>query len=114
MPSLRIGEKRERVRIERVTGTATDTGGIGPPWTTTIVATVLAAIESLTGQEAIALGGQQATLTHRIRIDYLPGIKPADRVVETASLARTFEIIGPAQHDPVKRETTLSCIEKVA
>ena len=113
---LSIGAKTERVRIESVATTTSDTGG-QVDGAVTVVATVLAAIRGLgIGQEreVIAAGGAHASLTHEIVIDYLAGIRPTMRVVETAGAApRTFEIVEAAQHDARRRETHLHCVERV-
>jgi SPP1 family predicted phage head-tail adaptor len=111
---LQAGDLRDQVRIERTTTTTTDTGDQGTP-VPVVVATDWAAIEPFTGErEQLAIGGQQTSLTHRIRFWYRTDIKPSDRIVEIEAPSRTFEIVVPPRPDPLKREIEILCVEKVS
>jgi SPP1 family predicted phage head-tail adaptor len=113
-PRLQAGDLRDQVRIERTTTTTTDTGG-QQDGVVTVIATDWAAIEPVSGtRETVAAGGQQTSLTHRIRFWYRTDIRPADRIVEIEAPARTFEIVVPPRPDPWKREIELLCVEKVS
>jgi SPP1 family predicted phage head-tail adaptor len=114
---LRAGDLRDQVRIERTVTTTTDTGGQADSGVT-VVATDWAQIEPFSAgfqtREQISLGGQQTSLTHRVRMWYRTDIRPIDRVIEVEAPGRTFEIVVPPQPDQWKREITLLCVEKVS
>ena len=115
---LKTGDLREWVRIETAGGTLSDTGGQTSTTPVVLAASVPAAIEPLPigfqAREGQALGGQQAALTHQIRMRYREDIKPSMRIVELESPNRTFEIVVPPQPDVRKREITMLCSEKVS
>lgn len=73
-------------------------------------ATVWASVEPISGKEYWASSQVQAEVTHRIRVRYLPGIRPTMRV---QFKARTFEIESIINWQERNIDLQLMCKEKV-
>lgn len=69
-----------------------------------------AAVEPFKGEEYIQLQNTQAELTAKVTIRYLPGIKPAMRVLYGD---RVFDIKSVIDPEERHRELQLMCVEKV-
>lgn len=109
MKTLRAGTLRHSVQLQQL-GTRVDDGYAGGSIPFTDVATVWAAIEPLEGFEKLEAGQFDASLSHRIRIRYYPGVRPNWRVVYGT---RVFDIKSIADLEERHREMELMCEELV-
>lgn len=105
---MRAGELRDRITIQQVAETRSDSGAIVQTWPD--VATVWAAIEGLEGREFFAAQELNAQVTSKIAIRYLAGIVPKMRVVFGA---RTFDIQAVIDPDGRRRELQLMVVEVI-
>jgi SPP1 family predicted phage head-tail adaptor len=105
---MEAGSLRHRITIQQRTDTQDSYGEPIPAWTT--FATVWAAVEPQSGQEAtIAMSQQQeARLRVRVRVRYRTGISTLMRI---AWQGRLFQIEGMAEVKSNRREIHLICFE---
>ena len=75
---MRAGDLRHRVTLERKEANRDAYGGELVTWQP--VATVWAAVEPLKGREFFSASQDNAEVTGRIRIRYMPGVVPTMRV----------------------------------
>ncbi|MGI6711877.1 MAG: phage head closure protein [Bacillota bacterium] len=107
---MKAGKLRHRVTLQEFVEVVDEYGTpIGSGWQD--VATVWAAVEPFKGEEYIQLQNTQAELTAKVTIRYLPGIKPAMRVLYGD---RVFDIKSVIDPEERHRELQLMCVEKVA
>ena len=99
---------RHRIRIESATETQGSDGSLIQTWHT--FATVWASIEPLAGKEYFAAGREQASVSHRIRIRYLPGVSHGMRVNWESRLLEIESAINLWERN---RELILMCRENV-
>jgi SPP1 family predicted phage head-tail adaptor len=87
-----IGELRHKITIEAVQEVQDENGVISEVWTTFLEEQ--AQVMPLTGIEAVRARQLDATLDHRIRLRYRPGIRPKMRVrfQEPSGTTRCFDI----------------------
>src|SRR5262245_32080883 len=104
---MRAGLLRHTVKIEEAHEARDTMGGVIVTWKE--YATVYAAIEPLTGREAIQAAQLQAQVDHRIRIRYLPGVVPKMRVTHDE---RAYDIQAVLDVEGRRRE--LHLMAKVA
>lgn len=93
---------RHRVTLQGVTRTDDEGGGHTEAWTNT--ATVWAAIEPLTGVEALRGMQLSARVTHRVRMRYRAGVTAKARL---AYDGRTFEVRSVIDPEERHRELIL-------
>ncbi len=105
---MRGGPLRCRITIEAPVETQGSDGSIATTWETFIEA--WASIEPLIGREYFAQQREQATVSHKIRMRYQPGIKHKMRV---AWGTRIFEIESVLNVGERNRENVLMCQESV-
>jgi SPP1 family predicted phage head-tail adaptor len=93
---IRPGELRERVTVQVASGT---TNALGE--------TVLAWSDS-SAREALLAGQQDAAITHKVRLRYLPGLTSRERF---AWRGRTLEIVSLLEHGNRSQHEAI-CVEK--
>ena len=105
---MRGGPLRYRITIERPVEIQAGDGSMITAWET--FADVWASIEPLIGREYFAQDREQAAVSHKIRMRYLPGITHKMRV---AWESRIFEIESVLNVGERNREIVLMCSESV-
>lgn len=105
---MKAGDLRHSVTIERVTETTDDLGQPVQVWTP--VATVRAAVEPLQGRELYAAQAVHSEAQYNVRVRYLSGITPKDRVKYGS---RYLNILSVIDKEERHRELTLLCSEVV-
>lgn len=103
------GELSARISIIRPVGTTSATGGIVEGSPETFADLIPAAIASALGNESIQAGGLAAFATHRIRVRYLPGLKPWMWVTFEG---REFQILSIVDVNERHIEQELLCAER--
>jgi SPP1 family predicted phage head-tail adaptor len=79
MTGVRIGDLRQRVRLEAATSTPDGGGGVSESWA--LVAELWAAVRPLAGQERAEADAIAGRVTHEVFIRYRTGVMPAMRFV---------------------------------
>jgi SPP1 family predicted phage head-tail adaptor len=87
------GKLRERVTIQQATATRNSLGEAVLSWSD--VSTVWASVEGVTAREALAAGQLDVTVTHRVRLRYVPTLTQQMRFVWRD---RTLEIVSLLEH----------------
>lgn len=106
---LAAGELRQRISIIRPVGTQSATGGTVEGTPQTFAANLPAAVDSLPmGNEGIQAGQLIGSVTHRIRIRYLAGIKPWMTI---SYGSRTLQILSVDNLDERRLDVWLLCAE---
>ena len=96
---------RHRVRIELLTVTRDELGGVIEAWAP-LHDSVPAEIVPLSGREFLAAQATQASITARITVRYLPGLTALMRVVHGATVYNVEAVLP----DPtLRRHLTLMC-----
>lgn len=104
------GSIRHRGRIERASETRAADGGVVIAWE--VVAERYLEIMPLQGREVYEQASTQGRLTHRIRMRYVRGLKPKDRVTMIEDgVARAFNIVYPVNLRERRQWTECMCIE---
>ena len=105
------GKLRHRVALQRYAGGADSYGdplyGTGASWET--VATVWAAIDPVSGREFYAAEQAQSAVTHKIRLQYYPGVSAAWRVALGRRVFRIQSVIDWEE----RRESLLLMAQEV-
>lgn len=105
--AIRAGRLNKRITIQKLSAANDDFGSAPPQWET--FATAWASVEPLQGREFMSTSGEQAQVTTRIRLRYIPGITSAMRVL---SEGRVFNLAGPpVDPDMRHRELHLMTVE---
>lgn len=107
---MRAGELRERITVYRVGRTA-DTQGGGAK-TRTLVGEDWAAVEAVSGREAIAAGQMTASLTHRVRMRYAARYAALTPKWEVDWRGRTLLVEVVQNVQARDREFVLLCVER--
>ncbi len=95
--TMKTGDMRHRVQIQRPIETANGFGEMEQNWQT--IATRWCAIEGLTAKDALNVrelfaGGQvQANIDHKVRMRYVPGLTPKMRLQQMPG-GRVYHIVG--------------------
>lgn len=66
------GRLRERVTVQIASGSTNTLGETVLAWSNST--SVWASVEGVSAREALAAGQQETTITHRVRLRYLPGL----------------------------------------
>ena len=90
---MRIGDLKKRAVLQSQTKVADGMGGFTVAWVDS--ATVWAAIWPVSAAETIQAAMPTMTITHRIRIRYKAGIKPAWRIVWDGRYFNIVSIVDP-------------------
>jgi len=103
---IRPGELRERVTVQIASGATNTLGETVLSWSDSTA--VWASVEGVSAREAIAAGQQDTTVTHRLRLRYLPGLTQQMRF---AWRGRTLEIASLLEHAN-RTEHEAICMER--
>lgn len=106
-PTLFAGRFRHPINIVAQNDSQDSTGGFNPN-NTTIVATVWASIEALSGAEKFAAHEFVSQVSHQVVIRYMPGISSA---LQVQFAGRRFQIESVLNPDERNKILILLCIE---
>ena len=87
------GKLRERVTVQIASGSTNTLGETVLAWADSTA--VWASVEGVSAREAMTLGQQETTITHRLRLRYLPGLTQDMRF---SWRGRTLEIVSLLEH----------------
>ena len=90
---IRAGDLRERVTVQIASGTTNALGETVLAWSNSTA--VWASVEGVSAREALSFGQQETTVTHRVRMRYLPGLTQDMRL---SWRSRTLEIVSLLEH----------------
>lgn len=103
---IRPGELRERVTVQVASGTTNALGETVLAWSDS--SAVWASVEGVSAREALLAGQQDAEVTHKVRLRYLPGLTSRERF---AWRGRTLEIVSLLEHGNRSQHEAI-CVEK--
>ena len=103
---IRPGDLRERVTVQVASGTTNALGETVLAWSDS--SAVWASVEGASAREALTAGQQETTVTHRLRLRYLPGLTSQMRF---AWRGRTLEISSLLEHSN-RTEHEAICMER--
>ncbi len=110
MRPIRSGEFKHRITLQRENEQDDGHGGQAlEPWTD--VATVMASIEPISGNEALVARQLQDTVTHKVLMRWRPGVTAKLRIKFGT---RLFEILEVRNWDERNRLLELRCVEGAA
>jgi SPP1 family predicted phage head-tail adaptor len=101
------GKLRERVTVQIASGTTNALGETVLAWADS--SAVWASVEGVSSREALAAGQQDTTITHRVRLRYLPGLTQRDRFSwrsRTLNIVSLLEYNNRAEHVAICEEVT--------
>jgi SPP1 family predicted phage head-tail adaptor len=101
------GKLRERVTVQQSSASRNSLGEAVLSWSD--FATVWASVEGVSAREALAAGQQDTTITHRVRLRYLPGLTQRDRFSwrsRTLNIVSLLEYDNRAEHVAICEEVT--------
>ena len=101
------GKLRERVTVQIASGTTNALGETVLAWADS--SAVWASVEGVSAREALTAGQQETTVSHRVRLRYLPGLTQNMRF---AWRSRTLEIVSLLEHGN-RSEHEAICQEQV-
>ena len=87
------GKLRERVTVQIASGTTNALGETVLTWNNS--SAVWASVEGVSAREALISGQQETTVSHRVRLRYLPGLTSQHRF---SWRSRTLEIVSLIDH----------------
>jgi SPP1 family predicted phage head-tail adaptor len=100
------GKLRERVTVQIASGATNTLGETVLTWNNSTA--VWASVEGVTARESLGLGQQEISVTHRVKMRYLPGLTQSMRF---AWRNRTLEIVSllergnRSEHEIICQET---------
>jgi SPP1 family predicted phage head-tail adaptor len=101
------GKLRERVTVQQASAARNSLGESVLSWSDW--QTVWASVEGVSAREALAAGQQDTTITHRVRLRYLPGLTQRDRFSwrsRTLNIVSLLEYNNRAEHVAICEEVT--------
>jgi SPP1 family predicted phage head-tail adaptor len=101
------GKLRERVTVEAASGSTNALGETVLTWATT--SSVWASVEGVSAREALEFGKQETTVTHRVRLRYLPGLTQQMRFAwrnRTLDIVSLLEYGNRSEHVAICEEST--------
>jgi SPP1 family predicted phage head-tail adaptor len=101
------GKLRERVTVQIASGTTNALGETVLAWGDS--SAVWASVEGVSAREALTAGQQETTVSHRVRLRYLPGLTQNMRF---SWRSRTLEIVSLLEHGN-RSEHEAICQEQV-
>ena len=101
------GKLRERVTVQIASGTTNALGETVLAWGDS--SAVWASVEGVSAREALISGQQETTVSHRVRLRYLPGLTQNMRF---SWRSRTLDIISLLEHGN-RSEHEAICQEQV-
>lgn len=87
------GRLRERVTVQTPSGNVNALGESVLTWSDSTA--VWASVEGVSARESLAAGQQETTISHRVRMRYLPGLSANMRF---SWRSRTLEIVSLLEH----------------
>jgi len=87
------GKLRERVTVQIASGATNTLGETVLTWNNS--SAVWASVEGVSAREALISGQQETTVSHRVRLRYLPGLTSQHRF---SWRSRTLEIVSLLEH----------------
>jgi len=87
------GTLRERLTVQVASGATNALGETVLTWANS--SSVWASVEGVSAREAIAAGQSDVTLTHKVRLRFLPGL---DQNMRFSWRGRTLEIVSLLEH----------------
>lgn len=99
------GKLRDRVTVQIASGTTNALGETVLSWANSTA--VWANVEGVSAREALEAGKQEVTVTHRVRMRYLPGLTQNMRF---AVGNRTLDIVSLLEHNN-RSEHEAICVE---
>lgn len=100
------GKLRERVTVQIASGTTNALGETVLSWSNSTA--VWASVEGVSAREAIELGKQEISITHRVRMRYLPGLTQNMRFSwrnRTLDIVSLLEHRNRSEHEAICQET---------
>lgn len=101
------GKLRERVTVQIPSGNVNALGETVLSWSDST--SVWASVEGVSARESLTAGQQETTISHRVRLRYLPGLSANMRF---SWRSRTLEIISLLEHGS-RSEHEAICQEQV-
>jgi len=101
------GKLRERVTVQIASGTTNALGETVLAWSNS--SAVWASVEGVSAREALTAGQQETTVSHRVRLRYLPGLTQNMRF---SWRSRTLDIVSLLEHGN-RSEHEAICQEQV-
>jgi SPP1 family predicted phage head-tail adaptor len=101
------GKLRERVTVQVASGATNTLGETVLSWSNS--SAVWASVEGVSAREALAAGQQDTTITHRVRLRYLPGLTQRDRFswrTRTLNIVSLLEYGNRSEHVAICEEVT--------
>ena len=87
------GKLRDRITVQIASGTTNALGETVLAWSNST--SVWASVDGVTAREALTAGQQEVSITHKVRLRYLPGLTQQMRF---AWRGRTLEIVILLEH----------------
>jgi SPP1 family predicted phage head-tail adaptor len=87
------GKLRERITVQVASGSTNALGETVLAWSDS--SAVWASVEGVSAREALTAGQQETSITHKVRLRYLPGLTQSMRF---AWRGRTLEIVSLLEH----------------
>jgi SPP1 family predicted phage head-tail adaptor len=104
---MRAGKLRHLVTVqEELEDQSSMTGAVTKYWAT--IATVYASVDPMLGRELQRAMAERAELTYAIRLRYMPGLTPRNRILYDG---RTFNIRSVVDVEERHRELVVTCTE---
>lgn len=100
------GKLRDRITVQIASGTTNALGETVLTWADS--SAVWASVEGVSAREALTAGQQETSLTHKVRLRYLPGLTQQMRF---AWRSRTLEIVSLLEHGS-RTEHEAICVER--
>lgn len=100
------GKLRERVTVEIASVSTNQFGEAVLAWGTS--SSVWASVEGVTAREALASGQAEVSITHRVRMRYLPGLTQQMRFSwrnRTLEIVSLLEHANRSEHEAICQET---------
>lgn len=101
------GKLRERVTVQIASGTTNALGETVLSWGNSTA--VWASVDGVSAREALAAGQQETTITHRVRLRYLPGLTQQMRFAwrsRTLNIVSLLEYGNRSEHVAICEEVT--------
>lgn len=99
------GKLRERVTVQIASGSTNTLGETVLAWSDSTSA--WASVEGVSAREALAAGQQETTITHRVRLRYLPGLTQQMRFswrAKTLNIVSLLEYGNRTEHVAICEE----------
>jgi SPP1 family predicted phage head-tail adaptor len=104
---IKAGDLRERVTVQIASGSTNALGETVLSWSNSTA--VWASVEGASAREAIAAGQQETSVTHKVRMRYLPGLTQNMRLSwrsRTLDIVSLLEHNNRSEHEAICQETT--------